>query len=81
MHLYYMHILSIYIVYAYTIIYTYTICHILYISIYYTTIYMPAPWKKNNDQPSQHIKKQRCYFAKKALSSQSYGFPSSQVWI
>ena len=35
---------------------------------------MPAPWKKNNDQPSQHIKKQRCYFAKKALSSQSYPY-------
>ena len=26
------------------------------------------------DQPRQHIKKQRCYFANKALSSQSYGF-------
>ena len=27
------------------------------------------------DQPRQHIKKQRCYFAEKGLSSQSYGFP------
>ena len=25
----------------------------------------PAPWKKNNDKPRQHIKKQRHYFAKK----------------
>ena len=23
-----------------------------------------APWKKSYDQPRQHIKKQRCYFAK-----------------
>ena len=29
-----------------------------------------APWKKNNDQPRQHIKKQRHYFANKGLSSQ-----------
>ena len=27
------------------------------------------------------IKKQRCYFADKGLSSQSKGFSSSQVWI
>ena len=27
------------------------------------------------DQPRQHIKKQRHYFANKDLSSQSYGFP------
>src|SRR5574340_857733 len=33
-----------------------------------------APWKKNYDQPRQHIKKQRHYFANKSLSSQSYGF-------
>ena len=36
---------------------------------------MPAPWKKSHDQPRQHIKKQRYYFANKDLSSQSYGFP------
>ena len=24
-----------------------------------------APWKKSYDQPRQHIKKQRCYFATK----------------
>ena len=35
---------------------------------------MLAPWKKNYDQPRQHIKKQRHYFANKGLSRQSYGF-------
>ena len=40
-----------------------------------------APWKKSYDQPRQHIKKQRHYFANKGLSSQSYGFPSSHVWM
>ena len=34
-----------------------------------------APWKKSYDQPRQHIKKQKHYFANKDLSSQSYGFP------
>ena len=33
-----------------------------------------APWKKSYDQPRQHIKKQRHFFANKGLSSQSYGF-------
>ena len=42
---------------------------------------MPASWKKSYDQPRQHIKKQRHYFANKGPSSQSYGFPSSNVWI
>ena len=31
--------------------------------------------------PRQHIKKQRHYFASKGLSSQSYGFSSSHVWM
>ena len=35
---------------------------------------MLAPWKKNYDQPRQHIKKQRHYFASKGPSSQHYGF-------
>ena len=35
---------------------------------------MLAPWKKSYDQPRQHIKKQRHYFADKGLSSQSPGF-------
>ena len=38
-------------------------------------------WRKSYDQPRQHIKKQRHYFADKALSSQSYGFSGSQVWM
>ena len=33
------------------------------------------------DQPKQHIKKQRHYFANKIPSSQNYGFSSSHVWI
>ena len=44
-------------------------------------IKMLAPWKKSYDQPRQHIKKQRHYFANKGPSSQSYGFSSSPVWI
>ena len=40
-----------------------------------------APWKTSYDQPRQHIKKQRHYFANKGPSSQSYGFSSSQVWM
>ena len=40
---------------------------------------MLAPWKKSYDQPRQHIKKQRHYFANKGPSSQSYGFSSSHV--
>ena len=40
---------------------------------------MLAPWKKSYDQPRQHIKKQRHYFANKGPSSQSYGFFSSHV--
>ena len=35
--------------------------------------------KKSYDQPRQHIKKQRHYFANKGQSSQSYGFLSSHV--
>ena len=38
-----------------------------------------APWKKNYDQPGQHIKKQRHYFANKGLYSQSYGFSRGHV--
>ena len=33
-----------------------------------------TPWKKNYDQPKQHIKKQRHYFNNKGLSSQGYVF-------
>ena len=42
---------------------------------------MLAPWKKSYDQPRQHIKKQRHYFANKGPSSQSYDFSSSHIWM
>ena len=40
-----------------------------------------ASWKKSYDQPRQHIKKQRHYFADKGPSSQGYGFSSGHVWM
>ena len=42
---------------------------------------MLAPWKESYDQPRQHIKKQRHYLTNKGLSSQSYCFSSSHVWM
>ena len=33
------------------------------------------------DQPRQHIKKQRHYFANKGPSSQGYGFSRSHAWM
>ena len=42
---------------------------------------MLAPWKKSYDQPRQHIKKQRHYFANKGPSSQGYDFSSSHMWM
>ena len=42
---------------------------------------MLTPWKKSYDQPRQHIKKQRYYFANKGPPSQRYGFSSSHVWM
>ena len=42
---------------------------------------MLALWKKSYDQPRQHIKKQRHYFANKGPSSQGYGFASGHVWM
>ena len=44
-------------------------------------IKMLVPWKKNHDQPRQHIKKQRHYFANKGPSGQVYGFSSGHVWM
>ena len=38
---------------------------------------MLTPWKKNYDQPREHIKKQRHYFANKGPSNQAYG----HVWM
>ena len=40
-----------------------------------------TPWKESYDQPRQHIKKQRHYFANKGPSSQDYGFSSGHVWM
>ena len=40
---------------------------------------MLTPWKESYDQPRQHTKKQRHYFANKGPSSQGYGFSSSHV--
>ena len=40
---------------------------------------MLAPWKKSYDQPRQHTKKQRHYFASKGSFSPSYGFSSGHV--
>ena len=41
---------------------------------------MLAPWKKSYDQPRQHIKNRRHYFANKG-PSQSYSFSSTHVWM
>ena len=40
-----------------------------------------APWKKSYDQPTQHIKKRRHYFANEGRSSQGYGFSSGHAWM
>ena len=42
---------------------------------------MLTPWKERYDQPGQHIKKQRHYFANKYPSTQGYCFSSSRVWM
>ena len=44
-------------------------------------IKMLTPWKKSYDQPRQHIKKQRHYFANEGLSSQGYGFSNGHLWM
>ena len=43
---------------------------------------MLAPWKKNYDQPRQHVKDQKHYFANKGPSTQGCSFSSSHasVW-
>ena len=40
-----------------------------------------APWKKSYDQPREHFKKQRHYFANKGPSSRGFVFSSSLVWM
>ena len=47
----------------------------------YLRLLMLTPWKKSYDQPRQHIKKHRYYFANKGLSSQGYVFSSGHVWM
>ena len=42
---------------------------------------MLTPWQESYDQPRQHVKKQRYYFANKGPSSQGYGFSSGHVWM
>ena len=42
---------------------------------------MLTHWKENYEQPRQHIKKQRYYFANKGPSGQGYGFNSGCVWM
>ena len=42
---------------------------------------MLTPWKESYEQPRQHIKKQKHYFANKGPSSQGYGFSSGHVWM
>ena len=42
---------------------------------------MLTTWKESYDQPRQHIKKQRHYFANRGPSSQGYGFSSGHVWM
>ena len=40
-----------------------------------------TPLQEIYDQPRQHIKKQKHYFANKGLSSQDYGFSRGHVWM
>ena len=40
-----------------------------------------TPFKESYDQPTQHIKKQRHYFADKGPYTQSYDFSSSHIWM
>ena len=42
---------------------------------------MLIPRKESYDQPRQHIKKQRYYFANKDQSSQGYCFSRGHVWM
>ena len=42
---------------------------------------MLPPWENSYSWPRQHIKKKKHHFTSKSLSSQSYGFSSSHVWM
>ena len=37
--------------------------------------------KESYDQPREHIKKQRHYFANKGWSNQGYGFSGGYLWM
>ena len=37
--------------------------------------------EESDDQPRQHFKTQRHYFANKGPSSQGYGFSTGHVWM
>ena len=41
---------------------------------------MFTPWEESNEQPRQHIKKQRHHLANKGPSCQGYGFSCGHVW-
>ena len=59
-------------------LYIYNTCVCVCVCVY---IYVYIPWKESYDQPRQHIKKQRHYFANKGPSSQGYGVSSSHIWM
>ena len=42
---------------------------------------MLASWKESYDKPRQHIKKQRHYLSNEGPYNQTYGFPSSHIWM
>ena len=41
----------------------------------------PCSLEESYDQPRQHIKRQRYYFANKGPSRQGYGFSTGHVWM
>ena len=53
--------------------------HLAFFIVYFMSLYVL--YSLGYDKPRQHIKKQRHYFANKSLSSQTYGFCSSHVWM
>ena len=63
---------------------TYSYTHYSHLSkylLYFIFSKTTFPWKKSYDQPRQHIKKQRHYFANKGPSSQGCGFSSGHIWM
>ena len=60
--------------------YGWVIFHYMYI-ISHLYPFVCSPWKDSYDQPRQHIKKQRYYFANKRAFSQDYGFSRGHTWM